>query len=378
LKRPPLRELAAIFLKLGTVTFGGPAAQIAMMEDELVRRRAWVSAEEFLDLLAIANLLPGPSATEVGIFIGYRLGGVAGLVISGTCFILPAFLMVTAIAWAYVRYGHLPAVGGLLYGVKPIVIAIVLQALWRLGRSAIKSRCLAGIGLAALLASLLGANPLVVLLGAAVLVAITYQARHRSDKLLPMAGLVPILPMAASTVASATLTGIFLVFLKLGSVVFGSGYVLLAFLRSDLVTNRHWLTESQLLDSVAVGQVTPGPVFTTASFIGYILGGPKGAVVATVGIFSPAFLFVALAHPLVKILRRSKLAGAVLDGLNVAALALMASVTFQLGQTAIVDGVTGALAVGSAILLFRYKLNPTWLIASGAAVGLVRKLAALS
>lgn len=371
---PSLRELASFFLRLGTIAFGGPAAHIAMMEDELVRRRRWIVPQDFLDLLAVSNLLPGPSSTELAIFVGYRLQGFAGLLLAGACFILPAFLMVSAIAWAYVRYGSLPAATGILYGVKPIVIAIVLQALWRLGKSAVKSPTLAVLGGLALAASFLGASPLTVLFGTAAISAVICWAQERQGANKPLASLLPPFLLGAGTSAAINLPAIFLAFLKLGSVVFGSGYVLLAFLRADLVTHRHWLTESQLLDSVAVGQVTPGPVFTTATFIGYMLAGPKGAVVATIGIFAPAFVFVAGAGPLVRKLRQARLAGALLDGLNVAALALMAYVTWQLSKTAIVDRPTLFLAVLSAFLLFRFKINSTWLVTGGAVVGLASGL----
>ena len=374
--RPPLGQVAAFFLKLGTIAFGGPAAHIAMMEDQLVRRRHWVSPEEFLDLLAVANLLPGPSSTELAIFIGYRLCGLAGLLAAGTCFILPAFVMVLAIAWAYVRYGSLPAATGLLYGVKPVVIAIVIQALWRLGTMAIQRARLAVLGALALAVCFLGVSPSLVLVSTAAAAGVLYLFRTRSTPVLLMPLVVPV-PPAASAGAPLTLSSLFLVFLKAGSVVFGSGYVLLAFLRADLVTSRHWLTESQLLDSVAVGQVTPGPVFTTATFIGYVLAGPKGAAVATAGIFAPAFLLVAVMGPFVPRLRRSRLAGALLDGLNVASLALMAFVTWQLARSAIVDCATLALAAVSAALLFRFRINSMWLVAGGAALGLGLTLAGM-
>ena len=373
---PRLREVAAFFLKLGTIAFGGPAAHVGIMEDELVRRRKWLAAEEFLDLFAVANLLPGPSSTELAIFIGYRLRGVAGLLLAGTCFILPAFLIVAGLAWAYVRYGSLPAAVGILYGVKPVVIAIVVQALWRLSGSAVKTRTLAVLGFLALLASFVGINPLPVLIGAGAVTAMIYSWNHHPAPRNPAAVLLPAIPLAATSVAVPTLGGIFGVFLKMGCVVFGSGYVLLAFLQADLVTSRHWLTGGQLIDAVAIGQVTPGPVFTTATFIGYLLAGPKGAVAATVGIFAPAFVFVACAGPVVRRLRTSQFARALLDGFNVAALALMAFVTWALARAALLkpDGRLDGIALGvgliSAILLLRFKINSTWLIALGAGIGI--------
>ncbi|MDB5296690.1 MAG: chromate transporter, chromate ion transporter family [Phycisphaerales bacterium] len=385
-----LKELAALFLKLGTVAFGGPAAHTALMEDEVVRRRQWLTRERFLDLLGATNLIPGPNSTELAIHVGYDRAGLPGLLVAGSCFILPAALIVGAIAWAYVRFGRLPEVAGVLYGVKPVVIAVVAQALWRLGGTAVRTRGLAAVGAGALLASLLGVDELVVLFGAAALVAAAAPVarRRRAGELilpavaLPDPGLTAGTPLAAGPATVAGVAGagaagagvglwpLFLVFLKIGSVLFGSGYVLLAFLRADLVERHHWLTEAQLLDAVAVGQVTPGPVFTTATFVGYLLAGPAGAAVATVGIFLPAFAFVAASAPFVPRLRRSPTAGAFLDGLNVASLALMAAVTLQLGRAALVDPTTVAVAAASAVLLLRYRVNATWLVAGGAVVGL--------
>ena len=378
-----LLELASLFLKLGTTAFGGPAAHIAMFENEVVRRRQWLTREEFLDLLGATNLIPGPNSTEMAIHVGHRRAGWAGLVVAGTCFILPAFLIVSVIAWAYVRYGRLPRVEGLLDGVKPVVIAIVLRALWGLGRKALKNWPLAVVGVAGVILSLLGVNELLLLFGAGALVAIVGPLFLRPAKPGPAttSTALPVAPLLATTggaVAGAavalpfSLWPMFLFFLKVGSVLFGSGYVLLAFLRADLVDRWHWLSESQLLDAVTVGQITPGPLFTTATFIGYFLGGGPGAVLATVGIFLPAFVFVAVSGPLVPRLRRSPVAGAFLDGVNAASLALMAAVTWQLGRAAVHDWFTLVLAVTGAVLLFRFRFNSTWLIAAGAAAGLVK------
>jgi chromate transporter len=299
-----LLDLARLFLKLGTIGFGGPAAHIAMMEDEAVRRRGWLSRERFLDLLGATNLIPGPNSTEMAIHVGHERAGWRGLVVVGVCFIAPAFAIVLAGAWAYTRYGTLPAAEGLLRGVKPAIIAVVLQALWGLGRTATRTRALAAVGLLSLAAAAAGVHELVVISGAGALLALVAWARSGSGR--GRANGIPALPLGAAGLAATTaglasfgLKSLFLVFLKIGSVLFGSGYVLLAFLRADLVVRRGWLTESQLLDAIAVGQVTPGPVFTTATFVGYVLGGFRGAVVATVGIFLPAFVFVALSGPLV-------------------------------------------------------------------------------
>ncbi|MBJ6759864.1 chromate efflux transporter [Myxococcaceae bacterium JPH2] len=373
---PALAELALLYLRLGTTAFGGPAAHIAMMEDEVVRRRRWLSREEFVDLLGACNLIPGPNSTELAIHIGHRRAGWLGLIVAGACFILPAALIVSGIAWAYVRFGSLPRADALLYGVKPVIIAVVLQALWGLLRSTVKTAGLAALGVGAVAASALGVDELLVLLLAGLVVLVVRAvARRRQGTPSSLAGLVPLWPVVPSGVAALatpfSLQGLFLFFLKVGSVLYGSGYVLLAFLRSDLVERWGWLTQAQLLDAVAVGQVTPGPVFTTATFIGYVLGGAPGAVVATLGIFLPAFFFVAVSGPLVPRLRRSWAAGAVLDGVNVASLALMALVTWQLGRSALVDGWTVALSVVSAVLLLRFRINSAWLVLGGGVVGML-------
>jgi chromate transporter len=369
-----LRELATLFLKLGTIAFGGPAAHIAMMEDEVVRRRRWLTHEEFLDLLGATNLIPGPNSTEMAIHIGHRRAGWKGLLVAGTCFILPAMLIVMGFAWAYVRYGSVPQVKSVLYGVKPVIIVIVLQALWSLGRAALKTKLLAGIGIAAVILTFVGLHELLVLLGGGLIVAAaqligqTKKGHNSFGSLISASPLIVFLQSGTAT-ASFSLAMLFLFFLKVGAVLYGSGYVLLAFIRADLVDRWHWLTESQLLDAVAVGQVTPGPVFTTATFIGYVLGGAKGAVVATVGIFLPAFVFVAASGPLVPRIRRSPTAGAFLDGVNASALALMVVVTYQLGRAAIIDWTTIALAVLSGAILFGFRVNSAWLVLGGGIAG---------
>ena len=379
-RRDALRELAVLFLRLGTLSMGGPAAHIAMMEDEVVRRRRWMTHERFLDMLGVCNLIPGPNSTEMAIHVGHLRAGFAGLVVAGACFIMPAAAIVLAIAWMYVRFGTMPQAVGLLYGIKPVIIAVVLQALWGLGRTAIKTRMLAALAIISLAAALLDVNDMIVLLGGGiVMIAI----RAFEDPAGARATLAAI-PTAAARATGAkgaafaativavpfSLVTLFLFFLKVGAVLFGSGYVLLAFLRTDLVDRLRWLTEAQLLDAVAVGQITPGPVFTTATFIGYLLGGFRGAVVATVGIFLPSFFFVSISGPLIPHLRRSPLAGAFLDGVNVGAWALMAAVTVFLARAAIVDVTSLALAAVSAFLLIRYRLNSAWLVLGGGLVGL--------
>ena len=378
-----LVELAVFFLRLGATAFGGPAAHIAIMEDELVRRRGWLSREKFLDLLGASNLIPGPSSSELAIHIGYQRAGFAGLLVAGACFILPAFAIVSAFAWAYVRFGHLPAISALLYGVKPVVIAVILQALWGLGRTAVKTKLLGIIALASAVLADFGLHPLLLLLIAGAAMALTKIDFHRAGitSFAPSAALArfiqaprALLAAAAASVATpVTLSSLFFVFLKIGAVVFGSGYVLLAFLRADLVTHRGWLTDAQLIDAVAVGQVTPGPVFTTATFIGYILAGMKGATIATAGIFLPAFVLVAISGPIVFGIRRSKIAGAFLDGVNVASLALMAVVSWQLARASIIDAETAVLAAISLIALLRFRVNSAWLVLGGAAIGILSR-----
>ena len=384
-RRASLGELALLFLKLGVIAFGGPAAHVAMMEDEVVRRRRWLSREDFLDLLGATNLIPGPNSTELAIHIGHRRAGWLGLLVAGSCFILPAATIVSILAWVYVRYGSLPQSLAILYAVKPVIIAIVLQALWRLGRAALKTKWLALVGVAGIVLSVLGVNELAVLFGAGAAVGlaswmfkaaagIDRKGKGGTGRALFSFPLVFFTQGAAAGGAVAGLFGLwplFLFFLKVGSVLFGSGYVLLVFLRADLVERWHWLTEAQLLDAIAVGQVTPGPVFTTATFIGYVLGGSRGAIVATVGIFLPAFVFVAMSGPLIPRIRRSPIAGAFLDGVNAASLSLMAVVTYQLARATLIDLVTIAMVVASLILLVRFRLNSAWLVLGGALVGLL-------
>jgi chromate transporter len=378
-RRTRLRELALLFLRLGLTAFGGPAAHIAMMEDEVVRRREWLTRERFLDLLGATNLIPGPNSTEMAIHIGHQRAGWAGLLVAGVCFIVPASLITLVLAWAYVRFGTRPQAEALLYGVKPVIIAVVVQALWGLTRTAVKSTRLAALAVLAAAANALAGNELIILLLAGTAAAVA----HAIDRLPPgrlfalawagpSTGLVQVATQVGVDAPLATpfsLAPLFLFFLKVGAILFGSGYVLLAFLRADLVDHWHWLTNAQLLDAVAIGQLTPGPVFTTATFIGYVLGGVPGALVATAGIFLPSFAFVAISGPLVPRLRRSPTAGAFLDGVIVGSLALMTVVTFTLGRAAIVDLPTTLLAAASAFLLLRFRVNSAWLVIGGACVG---------
>ena len=372
-----LGEIAFVFLKLGTIAFGGPAAHLAMMEEEFVRRRHWITHAEFLDRLATANLIPGPSSTEVAIFVGQLKRGWRGLIVAGCCFIIPAAVMVSVIAWAYVRFGSLPRVEGVFYALKPAVVAIVIQALGKLARTGLRTSSLVVIAALAAVLNVVGVSPVIVLLFAGVLSIATLSMKNR---LLTVGGL-PKLAMspkamagaftavAFSTVFHSALVKLFVSFLKIGSVVFGSGYVLLAFLRSEFVEHLHWLTERQLIDAVAVGQFTPGPVFTTATFIGFIVAGWAGAVVATVGIFLPGFLLVAVSGPLIPKLRKSALASTALDGVVAGSLALMAVVVWQLGKASMVDRMTMLVFVVSLVVLLRFRVNAAWVVAAAAVIG---------
>jgi chromate transporter len=370
-----LRALAGLFLKLGTIGFGGPAAHIALMRQEVVERRRWLSEQHFLDLIGATNVVPGPNSTELAIHVGRERAGWKGLLVAGAAFITPAAAIVLTLAWFYVRFGSTPAAENLLYGIIPVVIAIIADALWRLAKVAVKNVVLALTAAAVLVLFLLQVNELLLLAISAVVVSVVLN-RHRlsGTGMALQVLLAPTLRWSAASPSQDDLPRLFLLFLKFGSVVFGSGYVLLAFIRADLVTRLGWLTNEQLVDAIAIGQLTPGPVFTTATFIGYIVGGVTGALVATIAIFLPSFLFVAALGPLVSKIRRSPWLAAGLDGLNVASVALMTGVTLQLGSTALVDPITIALAMVALGVLWRWKPNPGWLILLGAVVGGARWL----
>jgi chromate transporter len=365
-----LKEVITLFLKLGTTAFGGPAAHIALMHDETVKRRKWLSDQEFLDLVGATNLIPGPNSTEMAIHIGYLRAGWAGLVAAGACFIAPAMVIVLGLAWAYVQFGSTPQAEWLLYGIKPVVIAIIVQALWNLGGKAIQNLLTGAIAAGVVALYFLGINEIALLFagGLIVILLVNFQrSRFRPIRafLLPLGGLVAL----AQAVLPVSLPLLFFTFLKIGSVLYGSGYVLLAFLRADFVVRFGWLTDQQLIDAIAIGQVTPGPVFTTATFIGYLLGGLPGALLATLGIFLPSFIFVAISNPIIPRIRNSPWASSLLDGVNAASLGLMAAVTWQLGRSSLIDPLTILVAILSLVLLLRFKLNSTWLIAAGALTG---------
>ena len=372
--KSPLSQVAQLFLRLGLTAFGGPAAHIGLMEREAVEHQGWLTREQFLDLVGACNLLPGPSSTQVAMALGYNRAGWMGLLAAGVCFILPATLATLALAWAYVRYGNLPQAQGILYGAKPVMVAIVVQAIWNLGRMAFRRWGLALAGLACLIAAFAGAPTIALLLvcGGATLLEVWLRTRPRA------ALAVAVFPTAlgagvavGSSVGAVSLLPLVLTFLKLGVVVWGSGYVLLAFFKADLVDRLHWVTESHLLDAVTAGQVTPGPLFATATFLGYLLHGWAGAALATLAIFLPSFLMAGLVAALAVRIRKSALAAGFLDGVNAAAVALMAFVAFALGRATLVDGWTWGIGFLSALLLVRYKVNATWLILGGAALGLL-------
>jgi chromate transporter len=372
--RRRLLEVITLFLRLGVTAFGGPAAHVAIMHDEVVTRRKWVSEQDFLDLLGAANLIPGPTSTELAIYLGFRRVGWLGLVMAGVCFILPAMLIVMVLAWAYVQFGSTPLAGGLFYGILPVVIAIVAQALWNLGGKAVKNWLTAVLGVLVVVLYFFGVN-ILLLLFASGLVAMLGENLSRIKR-LPVIGFW--LPLAGAGLVAGSvpfsLPVLFLDFLKVGATLYGSGYVLLAYLRTDFVQGLGWLTDKQLIDAIAIGQVTPGPVFTTATFIGYVLGGIPGAILATLGIFLPSFIFIAASGFLIPRIRNSPWTGAFLDGVNVAALGLMLGVTVQLATTAVRDPITILIVLVSLFLLLRYKLNSTWLIAGGALIGILHIL----
>jgi chromate transporter len=372
--QPQLLELAIAFARLGITAFGGPAAHIAMMDDEFVKHRQWLSREQLLDLLGVTNLLPGPNSTELAIHIGYERAGWRGLWVAGMCFILPAMLLVWGLAILYKRYQFLPQAEGLLYGVKPIIIVIVLQALWNLGKKAAKDIPTDVSAVVAIAAYFLRFNELLLLLvmGLAVMVIKRWQQPGQS-----VGGLLPIgftwtqLSTTATVTTTPSWMAVFWFFLKIGCVLYGSGYVLLAFLQRDLVERYQWLSSQELIDAIAIGQITPGPVFTTATFVGYLVAGHGGAIAGTIGIFLPAFVLVWFVNPWVPKLRQSPWFSGFLDGVNAASLGLMAGVTYTLGQVALVDWVTVGLAGVSAIALFRFKVNSAWLVLAGGGMGLL-------
>lgn len=384
-----LGELAKLFFKLGVIGFGGPAAHIAMMEDEVVKRRQWLRRSHFLDLIGATNLIPGPNSTEMAIHVGYTYGGWPGLIIAGVCFILPAVLITAAFAWIYVEFGTLPQVAPLIYGIKPAVLAVIFGAVWRLGKKAVKNSKLLMIGLGVAVLVFFGQNEVIALLLGGSLGMIWLRLSDKGNPppeetaaIIMAAGLTTSAALKATAATGATVASVPLwqlgwFFLKVGSVLFGSGYVLVAFLEGGLVREQGWLTKAQLLDAIAIGQFTPGPVLSTSTFIGYLIAGFPGAVVATVAIFLPSFLFVVLLNPLVPRLRASKWASAFLDAVNVSSVALMGVVTLNLSQTTLIkpaeafsiDWLSALIAISAAVLAIRFQINAAWLVLGGALIG---------
>ena len=372
--------VAGLFLKLGAISFGGPAAHIALMEQETVRKRGWLSREHFLDLLAATNLVPGPNATEMAMHIGFVQAGWSGLLAGGVAFIVPAFLISLALAIAYVRLGSLPQGTALFYGINPAVMAIILAATYRLGRTALRDKRTLGIGLVSLAAALAGVNEVVLLLAAGLAGILLYTQPWKS-RWWPAAMLIawsplalPLLPTVAWLDNRLLRLGLF--FLKVGALLFGSGMVLFAFIQRDVVNGFGWLTQQQLLDAIAVGQMTPGPVLSSATFIGYLVAGLPGAVVATVAVFLPSFIIIALIGPWIPRLRQSPFAQAFLRGVNAAVVALILAVSATLFRAAIVDVWTALILLTGLLALLRFKIDTFWLVSGGAAAGLAHYLLA--
>lgn len=364
-----LTEVAKVFFKLGLIAFGGPAAHIAMMEEEVVTKRKWMPRQHFLDLVGATNLIPGPNSTEMTMHCGYERAGYKGLFVAGICFIFPAVVFTGILAYLYTTYGEVPAIEPFLYGIKPAVLAIILNAIYKLGKKALKNWQLGAIGIIVIIASFLGVNEISAILGAGVLGLIWFGMINNPSKvknLIPFSFII----FAQNISPHISSSKLFLVFLKIGSVLFGSGYVLVAYLDGELVEKLGWLTKPQLLDAIAIGQFTPGPVLSTATFIGYQVNGLSGAVAATLGIFLPSFFFVLILNPIVPKLRKSKLAAGFLDAVNIAAVGIMIAVTIRLGQDILVDWRSWLIAITSILLTFFIKkLNVIYIVLGGAILG---------
>lgn len=361
-----LKEIAKLFFKLGSIAFGGPAAHIAMMEDEVVKKRKWMTHEHFLDLVGATNLIPGPNSTELTMHCGHERAGWKGLFVAGFSFILPAVVITSVFAWLYVEYGQLPKVEPFIYGIKPAVIAIIAMASFRLGEKAVKNNELVILGLLTLTACLFGINEIVALFGCGLLGVAIYLIKNRKSNLNSF---VPLLILQITEASKVGNLNIFLSFLKVGAILYGSGYVLFAFLDAELVA-KGWLTRQALIDAVAVGQITPGPVLSTATFIGWQMNGISGAIAATIGIFLPSFLFVLILNPLIPKMRKSKMIGAMLDAVNVAAVALIVAVCIAMGRDTLTDWRSVVIAIVSLLVVFVFKkLNSAFIVLGGAIAG---------
>lgn len=364
-----LGEIASLFLKLGIIGFGGPAAHIAMMQDEVVTKRKWFSEQHFLDLIGATNLIPGPNSTEMAIHIGYEKGGWKGLILAGLCFILPAVFITAFFAWLYKEYGQIPEVQPFIYGIKPAIIAIIIGAVFPLAKKSLKTVPLALIGLLVLIGSLLNFYEIYLLFGAGfIALFLTYISRNRDTKLN---GIFPLalLQISNTPLLTTTNANLFWIFLKIGAILYGSGYVLFAFLDTELVSTG-LLTRQQLIDAIAIGQFTPGPVFSSVTFIGYQINDWNGAIVATIGIFLPSFVFVAFLNPIVTKMRNSVLFSAFLDAVNVASVAIIISVCWSMGKDSVTDWKTILIAFLSILLLFKYKkINSALVVLGGSLLG---------
>tara|TARA_R110002073_G_scaffold8207_5_gene45801 strand:- start:13861 stop:14982 length:1122 start_codon:yes stop_codon:yes gene_type:complete len=361
-----LKEIAKLFFKLGSIGFGGPAAHIAMMEDEVVRKRKWMTQEHFLDLIGATNLIPGPNSTEMTMHCGHERGGWKGLFVAGFSFILPAVIITSVFAWLYLEYGQLPKVEPFIYGIKPAVIAIIVMAAFRLGKKAIKTTELVVLGIIALVVNLLGVNEIITLFGTGLLGFLLYYVKKNTNR---MHSFIPLLLLQLGDPLKLGTLKIFLTFLKIGAILYGSGYVLFAFLDSELVANG-WLTRQALIDAVAIGQITPGPVLSTATFIGWQMNGVVGALVATLGIFLPSFLFVLLLNPLIPKMRKSKIISAILNAVNVAAVALIIAVCVEMGKDTLIDWRTIVITITSLITVFVFKkVNSAFIVLGGSVLG---------
>jgi chromate transporter len=376
-KQGGIGEIAALFLKLGVIGFGGPAAHIAMMEDEVVSKRSWMSREQFLDLVGVTSIIPGPNSTEMAIHVGYLRGGFLGLVVAGLCFILPAVTITTVFAWLYMSYGAVPQVAWMLYGIKPAVLAVILGALWRLGSKALKGWRLTFLGVAVMLVALTEFSGVFALLGGGVLGMLWLRMSQREGDAgqamvaLPFAGSVTATLMSVAPVGGPSLLALGLFFLKIGSILYGSGYVLVAFLEEEVVLQYAWMTQEQLLEAIAIGQFTPGPVLSTAAFIGYVVTGGSllGALVASGAIFLPSFVFVMVLNPVLPKLRQSAWVSAFLDAVNVCAVGLLAAVTLELGYLTLDDWPKYVIAGVAAVLGLWRGVGAVWLVLGGAVAG---------
>ena len=364
-----LKDIAKLFLKLGIIGFGGPAAHIAMMQDEVVTKRKWLTEQHFLDLVGATNLIPGPNSTEIAIHIGHEKGGWKGLIVAGLCFILPAVFITGIFAYFYKQYGQIPEIQPFIYGIKPAIIAIILSAIFPLAKKSLKSTPIIIIGLLVLLGSLFSINEIYLMFGAGFsALFLAYLRNKKQDNIISFLPL-SLLQITNTTILSATNANLFWIFLKIGAILYGSGYVLFAFLDTELVATG-LLTRQQLIDAIAVGQFTPGPVFSSVTFIGYQINGLRGAIVSTIAIFLPSFVFVALLNPIVKKMRNSELFSAFLDAVNVASVAIIIAVCFEMGKETITDWQTILIAVLSIVIAFGYKkLNSAFVVLGGSLIG---------